>query len=99
MKRLFVTTSIGGLGLCALLLVPLQGCTDLNETPISSITPSNFFHTEGEVLAALAGVYAGLRNTASEGEYWGVSEVSTDEMRSEEHTSELQSHGLISYAV
>ena len=80
MKRLFVTTSIGGLGLCALLLVPLQGCTDLNETPISSITPSNFFHTEGEVLAALAGVYAGLRNTASEGEYWGVSEVSTDEM-------------------
>src|SRR5213079_1992316 len=80
MKRLFVTTSIGGLGLCALLLVPLQGCTDLNETPISSITPSNFFHTPGEVLAALAGVSAGLRNTASEGEYWGVSEVSTDEM-------------------
>src|SRR5260370_17924463 len=80
MKRLFVTTSIGGLGLCALLLVPLQGCTDLTETPISSITPSNFFHTEGEVLAALAGVYAGLRNTASEGEYWGLSEVSSDEM-------------------
>src|SRR5438067_1985282 len=80
MKRLFVTTSIGALGLFTLLLVPLQGCTDLSETPISSITPSNFFHTEGEVLAALAGVYAGLRNTASEGEYWGVSEVSTDEM-------------------
>src|SRR6266550_365172 len=73
MKRLFVTTSIGALGLCTLLLVPLQGCTDLSETPISSITPS-------QVLAALAGVYAGLRNTASEGEYWGVSEVSTDEM-------------------
>src|SRR5882762_2481992 len=80
MKRLFVTTSIGALGLFTLLLVPLQGCTDLSETPISSITPSNFFHTEGEVLAALAGVYAGLRNTASEGEYWGLSEVSSDEM-------------------
>jgi hypothetical protein len=80
MKRLFVTTSIGALGFFALLLVPLQGCTDLSETPISSITPSNFFHTEGEVLAALAGVYAGLRNTPGEGEYWGVSEVSTDEM-------------------
>ena len=80
MKRLFVSTSIGALGLFTLLLVPLQGCTDLSETPISSITPSNFFHTEGEVLAALAGVYAQLRNTASEGEYWGVSEVSTDEM-------------------
>ncbi len=80
MKRLFVTTSIGGLGLFALLLVPLQGCTDLSETPISSITPSHFFHTEGEVLAALAGVYAGLRNTPAENQYWGVSEVSSDEM-------------------
>src|SRR5438445_2118573 len=80
MKRLFVTTSIGAVGLCTLLLVPMQGCTDLTETPISSITPSNFFHAEGEVLAALAGVYAGLRNTAGEGEYWGVSEVSTDEI-------------------
>ncbi len=80
MKRLFVSTSIGVLGLCTLLLVPLQGCTDLSETPISSITPSKFFHTEGEVLAALAGVYAGLRNTTSEGDYWGISEVSTDEI-------------------
>ncbi len=80
MTRLFVKTSIGAVGLVTLLLVPLQGCTDLSETPISSITPSNFFHTEREVTAALAGVYAGLRNTAGEGEYWGVSEVSTDEM-------------------
>src|SRR3977135_4139297 len=80
MKRLFVTTSIGALGLFTLLLVPLQGCTDLSETPISAIIPSHFYHTEGEVLAALAGVYAGLRNTASEGEYWGLSEVSTDEI-------------------
>jgi hypothetical protein len=80
MKRLFVTTSIGAVGLCTLLLVPLQGCTDLSETPISSITPSHFFHTEGEVLAALAGVYAQLRNTVSEGDYWGLSEVSTDEI-------------------
>jgi len=80
MKRLFVTTSIGAVGLCTLLLVPLQGCTDLTETPISSVTPSQFFHTEGEVLSALAGVYAGLRNTVSEAEYWGVSEVSSDEI-------------------
>src|SRR3989475_432899 len=81
MKRLFVSTSIGALGLVTLLLVPLQGCTDLSETPISSITPSNFFHTEGELLAALAGVYAGLRNTASEGEYWGVSTATTTELK------------------
>jgi len=80
MKRLFVTTSIGAVGLFTLLLVPLQGCTDLTETPISSISPGNFFHTEGEVLAALAGVYAQLRPTSGEGDYWGVSEVSTDEI-------------------
>ena len=80
MKRLFVTTSIGAVGLFALLLVPVQGCTDLTETPISSITPSKFFHTEGEVLAALAGVYAQLRGTTDNGDYWGISEVSTDEM-------------------
>jgi hypothetical protein len=80
MKRLFVTTSIGAVGLFTLLLVPLQGCTDLTETPASSITPVNFYRTEGEVLAALAGVYAQLRNTPSEGDYWGVSEVSSDEM-------------------
>ncbi len=79
MKRLFVT-SIGAVGLCALLLVPLQGCTDLSETPISSITPSNFFHTEQEVLAALIGVYAQLRPTTDNGDYWGISEVSSDEM-------------------
>src|SRR2546427_10177164 len=80
MKRLCVSTSSGALGLFTLLLVPLQGCTALSEPPISSIPPSNFFHAEGEVLPALAGVSAGLGNTASEGEYWGVSEVSTDEI-------------------
>ena len=78
MKRLFVTRSIGAVGLFTLLLVPLQGCTDLTETPISSITPSNFFHTEGEALAALAGVYAQLRGTLDD--YYNVSEITTDEM-------------------
>src|ERR1044071_1852602 len=78
MKRLFVTTSIGAVGLFTLLLVPLQGCTDLTETPISSITPSNFFHTEGEALAALAGVYAQLRGMLDD--YYNVSEITTDEM-------------------
>jgi len=71
MKRLFVTTSIGAVGLFALLLVPVQGCTDLTETPISSITPSKFLPYGGEVLAALAGVYAQLRGTTDNGDYLG----------------------------
>ena len=80
MKRLFVTTSFGAVALSTLLLIPMQGCTDLTETPPSQITKANFYRSEAEVLAALAGVYASLRGTTGEGDYWGSSEVSTDEM-------------------
>src|SRR5437867_7431436 len=80
MKLPFVTTSIGAVGLLGLLLVPLQGCTNLDETPTSQITPGNFFHTEGEVQAGLAGVYAQLRSTAPEGSLYDANEVSTDEI-------------------
>ena len=75
MKRTFVASSIG---LCALLLAPIQACTNLDETPPSAISPGNFFRTEGEVLAALAGVYAQLRGTVDD--YYNLSEISTDEM-------------------
>ncbi len=49
----------------ALLLAPLflvgQSCTDLTETPHDALTPDNAFTTEAELLAGVAGVYAGLR--------------------------------------
>ena len=79
MKRLFVKVSIGAAGLVAL-LVPLQGCTNLDETPPSLISTSNFFSNEAEVLAALAGVYAQLRTTTPEGGLYDVNEITTDEM-------------------
>jgi starch-binding outer membrane protein, SusD/RagB family len=79
MKRLFVKASIGAAGLFAL-LVPLQGCTNLDEKPPSLITPNNFFSSSSEVLAALAGVYAQLRTTAPEGNIFDANEISTDEM-------------------
>ena len=78
MNRIFVKASIGAAGLLAL-LVPLQGCTNLDENPASLITPNNFYRTESELLAALGGVYAQLRSTAPEGNIYDINEISTDE--------------------
>jgi hypothetical protein len=56
----------------------LVGCTNLDETPSSSITPGNFYRNETEVLGALAGVYSVLRSTTWG--YYNLSEISSDEM-------------------
>ncbi len=80
MKRHLVTLSIRAGALLGLLIVPLQGCTNLDETPFSVITPGTFFRNEAEVSAALAGVYAQLRSTAPEGTIYDANEVSTDEI-------------------
>lgn len=68
--------SIGAAGLVSLLAL---GCTNLDEEPISQINAGNFFHTNAEVLAGLAGVYAQLRTVAPEGGIYDVSEITTDE--------------------
>src|SRR6266496_2949514 len=80
MKKLSIPTSLGAAGLATLLLLPVQGCTDLTENPPSLINAGNFFHTEAEVQAGLAGVYAQLRSTAPEGGLYDANEVSTDEI-------------------
>ena len=78
MRKLFVKASIGAAGFVTLLLVPLQGCTNLDEVPLSAISPSHFYRSEAEVLAGLVGTYAQLRATLDD--YYNVSEISTDEM-------------------
>jgi len=80
MKRQFVTLSIKAGALLGLLIVSLHGCTNLDETPVSVITPGTFFGNEAEVSAALAGVYAQLRSTAPEGTIYDANEVTTDEI-------------------
>ena len=80
MKRQFVTLSIKAGALLGLLIVSLHGCTNLDETPVSVITPGTFFGNEAEVSAALAGVYAQLRSTAPEGTIYDATEVTTDEI-------------------
>jgi len=80
--RNLLPKSVRPAGLRALLLAPAvviaAGCTELTETPKDSLTPDNAFRTETEILAGVAGVYAGMR-----GPMWGyynLSEVSTDEI-------------------
>jgi hypothetical protein len=77
----FLTKSIRRATLAAL-LVPAQmvfyGCTNLTEVPQDALTPDNAFHSDAEVLAGVASVYAGLRGTMWE--YYNLSEISTDEM-------------------
>jgi hypothetical protein len=81
MRRLPVTTSTKArfyaLMLAAPVLLAVPACTDLEENPVSSITPENFFQNEGEVISSLAGVYAQLRPTLWS--YYNLSQVSSDE--------------------
>src|SRR2546429_4981269 len=41
-----------------LLLLIGGSCTDLTETPHDALTPENAFHTDAEILAGVAGIYA-----------------------------------------
>jgi starch-binding outer membrane protein, SusD/RagB family len=63
-----------------LVLALAPGCTNLDEVPSSAITPSTFFKNQREVIAGLAGVYAQLRSTTDNNDYYSLSEVTTDEM-------------------
>ncbi len=77
-----LSRSIRRATLSAMLFVPAQmvfyGCTNLTEVPKNALTPDNAFHSDAEVLAGVASVYAGLRG--AEGDYFNISEVTTDEI-------------------
>jgi hypothetical protein len=81
MRRLPVTISTKARLYAMMLVAPAlfaaSACTDLDEVPVSAITPENFFKNEGEVISALAGVYAQLRPTLWG--YYNLSQVSSDE--------------------
>lgn len=54
-------------------------CTNLDETPLSSVTPENFYQTEAELVSAVVPVYANLLGY-SWGDYMFLQEVSSDEI-------------------
>ncbi len=64
----------------ALALMFVQGCTDLDIPPTSSITPENFYQNEEEVLGGLAAVYHELNVDGMLWSYWNMSQVTSDEM-------------------
>ena len=76
------SNSVLRFGLRALLLIPVffvgETCTKLTEVPHEALTPTSAFHTDAEVLAGLAGVYAQMRSTESNGEFAAMEELSTD---------------------
>ncbi|WP_169577935.1 RagB/SusD family nutrient uptake outer membrane protein [Salisaeta longa] len=55
----------------------LAGC-DLDEDPFSVVTPNEFFKTESEFVAAIAPVYAQVRDYQNN--YFNISEHSSDEI-------------------
>lgn len=55
----------------------IQSCTNLDEETFGVVTPDNFFRTEAEFVAALAPVYASVREV--QWGYWTSSEITTDE--------------------
>ena len=82
MRKLF-SWSIGRMTLGALLLcgpapIIFSGCTNLTEVPQDALTPTNAFHTDAEVLAGVASVYANLRTTMDD--RYNLSEITTDEI-------------------
>ena len=65
------------LALLAPLAFTLPGCTNLDEETFGVITPDQFFRTEEEIIAALAPVYAQLRNLMWN--YHNISQHTSDE--------------------
>ncbi|MEO8561346.1 MAG: RagB/SusD family nutrient uptake outer membrane protein [bacterium] len=64
--------------LCAPAPIIFSGCTNLTEVPPDALTPTNAFHTDAEVLAGVASVYATLRSTMDD--RYNINEITTDEI-------------------
>src|SRR5512142_115779 len=63
--------------LAPVLLLVGQNCTNLTEVPHDALTPETAFKTQAEILAGVAGVYAGLRPTEWVG-FMTLEDLTTD---------------------
>ena len=75
------TVHVGTRLVVAPLLLLIGGsCTNLSETPHDALTPENAFHTDAEILAGVAGIYAALRPQDNNVGYMSVEALPTDEL-------------------
>ena len=70
--------TLGAFLLCVPGPIIFSACTNLTEVPKDALTPTNAFHSDPEVLAGVASVYANLRSTMDD--VYNLDEVSTDEI-------------------
>ena len=54
-------------------------CTKLDENLYGRVTPENYFKTDAEILAALAGVYSNMGFAVNGGNAWRLLHMGTDE--------------------
>jgi hypothetical protein len=79
MRTQINTRRVRTAGLLAMLVVsPIVGCTDLTESPTSSITPDQYYRNESEVVGGLASVYATMQRVVQNP--YNLAEITTDEM-------------------
>ena len=69
---------VASLGMAAVFLAAGASCTNLTEVPHDALTPQNAFHSDAEILAGVAGVYATLRNLDGNSAYESIQDLSTD---------------------
>src|SRR5215218_1142557 len=62
-----------------LLVLFSLSCTKLDEKLYGRVTPENFFKTDAEILAALAGVYSNMGFAVNGGNAWRLLHCGTDE--------------------
>jgi hypothetical protein len=58
--------------------VYLSGCTKLNVTPVSTLTPANFPTTPAQFVAATGPIYTSFRSAPAR-QYWLTQNIATDE--------------------
>jgi starch-binding outer membrane protein, SusD/RagB family len=72
--------SFGTLAIAVASLMPMNSCTNLDETLYSQVEESQFFRTEEEVRLAVAGCYTSLYGLLNHGSFFSTQEVNSNEV-------------------